>query len=256
MVALTATATRSVKADVIAKLELGGCKEVSVSPNRDNIYYKVRRSNTIESDFASIVSLQKTAKIKATRTIVYCRTKNVCADLYQYFHRTLGDDSYYPPDAPKISMNRLFGMFHAQTTDHIKDHIISSMSQACGTVRVVFATVALGMGVNFVNLNHIVHYGAPSSIDDYFQESGRSGRSGDHATSVIYWKPIDAPSRKDLSNPRHVETLAVRSYLENDKECRRSQLVGYFGMSSTPKSVDLLLCCNVCAQLILVLAQD
>ncbi len=75
MVALT---TKSVKADVISKLELGGCKEVSVSPNRD---YEVRRRNTIESDFAYI---------KAT---VYCRTKNVCADLYQYFHRTLGDDS-------------------------------------------------------------------------------------------------------------------------------------------------------------------
>lgn len=102
MVALTATATRSVKADVIAKLELGGCKEVSVSPNRDNIYYEVRRRNTIESDFASIVSLLKTAKIKATRTIVYCRTKNVCADLYQYFHRTLGDDSYYPLMLPKL----------------------------------------------------------------------------------------------------------------------------------------------------------
>ncbi len=55
-------------------------------------------------------------------------------------------------------MNRLFGMFHAQTTDHIKAHIISSMSQACGTVRVVFATVALGMGVNFVNLNHKLLY--------------------------------------------------------------------------------------------------
>ncbi len=91
MVALTATVTRSVKADVISKLELGGCKEVSVSPNRDNIYYEVRRRDTIESDFAYIISTLKIANIKATRTIVYCRTKNMCADLYQYFHRTLGE---------------------------------------------------------------------------------------------------------------------------------------------------------------------
>ena len=153
----------------------------------------------------------------------------MCADLYQYFHRTLGDNSYYPPDAPKISMNRLLCMFHAQTTDHIKDHIISSMSQACGTVRVVFATVALGMGVNFVNLNHyIVHYGAPSSIDDYFQESGRSGRSGDHATSVIYWKPIDAPSRKDLSNPCHV----LRHWLF-DPISKMTRIAGVLNLSVT-----------------------
>lgn len=99
-----------------------------------------------------------------------------------------------------------------------------------------------------MNLNHIVHYGAPSSIDDYFQESGRSGRSGDHATSVIYWKPIDAPSRKDLSNPRHVETLAVRSYLENDKECRRSPTCRLLWYELNPKicrPATLLRC--VCA---------
>ena len=42
-------------------------------------------------------------------------------------------------------------------------------------VRVVFATVALGMGVNFKDVNLVVHYGAPQSLDDYFQESGRDG---------------------------------------------------------------------------------
>ena len=70
-------------------------------------------------------------------------------------------------------------MFHAQTEVHIKEHIISSMAQQAGTVRVVFATVALGMGVHFSDLNLIIHYGAPSSIDDYFRECGRSGRGGD-----------------------------------------------------------------------------
>ena len=52
MVALTATATNSVKADIILKLEIR--KEVSVSPNRENIYYEVRRRDTIECDFALI----------------------------------------------------------------------------------------------------------------------------------------------------------------------------------------------------------
>ena len=92
--------------------------------------------------------------------------------------------SYYPSGAVEISDNRLFGMFHAQTPQHDKDVILSSM-QKDGIVRVVFATVALGMGVNFVGLNRVIHYGTPSSIEDYFQECGRADRSGDPAKSSM-----------------------------------------------------------------------
>lgn len=74
------------------------------------------------------------------------------------------------------------------------------MSDASGVVRVAFATVALGMGVNFADLNRIIHYGAPRSLDNYLQECGRAGRSGDQAYSTIYWCPRDAPMYKDLSD--------------------------------------------------------
>ena len=67
------------------------------------------------------------------------------------------------------------------------------MQEEDGVVRVVFATMALGVGVNFVALNTIYHYGAPRTIDNFFQESGRAGRSGAQAKSVVYWKPSDAP---------------------------------------------------------------
>ncbi len=69
------------------------------------------------------------------------------------------------------------------------------------------------MGVNFVGLNITIHYGAPTAIEDYFQESGRAGRSGAIAKSTIFWKPVDAPIRKDLSNPRDAELAAVQHYL-------------------------------------------
>ena len=49
----------------------------------------------------------------------------------------------------------------------------------------VFATVALGMGIDLQDINDVVHYGALSSLEDYFQESGMGGRSGAHATSTI-----------------------------------------------------------------------
>ncbi len=103
------------------------------------------------------------------------------------------------------------------------------------------------MGVNFVGLNRI---SAPSSIHDYFQESGRAGRSGDPAKSTVFWKPSDAPLRKDLSIPRNAEIAAVRHYLENDSECRRQQLIKYF--DSSISTIDPILCCDVCIKKILL----
>ena len=72
--------------------------------------------------------------------------------------------------------------------------------------------VALGMGVNLVGVNGVIHYGAPSSIEDYFQESGREGRSGEQAKSTVYWKPSDAPIRRNVADPRDIEIAAVRTY--------------------------------------------
>ena len=105
--------------------------------------------------------------------IIYCRSLNLRSALY-FFLSNLGVDSYYPLGAEQVSDNRLFGMFHAQIPQHNKDVILTSMQREDGVVRVVFATVALGMGVNFVGLNRVIHYGAPSSIEDYFQECGRA----------------------------------------------------------------------------------
>ena len=65
-------------------------------------------------------------------------------------------------------------MFHSSTSDANKQIILESLSKPDSTVHVVFATTALGMGVNFVGLRATIHYGAPRSLDDYFQESGRA----------------------------------------------------------------------------------
>ena len=64
--------------------------------------------------------------------------------------------------------------------------IPKSLTKPDGVVRVVFATMALGMGVNLRDVNTIIHYGSPQSIDDYFQGSGRGGRSGQPARSIAY----------------------------------------------------------------------
>ena len=249
LLAATATVTRAVRDDIVDKLDMRGCEIVCVSPNRPNIYYEVRPRTTMEADMEHLVGSLRTYGGTAERVIVYCRSLDMCADLYEHFHCSLGDSSYYPSGSDQVSDNRLFGMYHANTPSHNKDVILQSMQKEDEVVRVVFATIALGMGVNFAALNTIYHYGAPRSIDDFFQESGRAGRSGAQAKSVIYWKPSDAPLKRVLTNPRDAEVAAVRRYLENGTTCRRFQLLHYFDPEfarSLPRR-DCSLCCDVCA---------
>ena len=82
-------------------------------------------------------------------------------------------------------------MIHASTPQHSKDVTMGSLQDCHGTVRIVFVCVAVGMGIDLHGVDTIIHYGAPSSIEDYFQASGRRGKSGDSAYSIVYWTPKD-----------------------------------------------------------------
>ena len=74
---------------------------------------------------------------------------------------------------------------------------MKSFGQPDGVVRIVFATMALGMGVDFKNLDFVIQYGAPRSLEDYFQESGRAGRDNQQSLAGVYWRPVEAPVRAD-----------------------------------------------------------
>ena len=78
----------------------------------------------------------------------------------------MGKSQYYPPSAPELSESRLFGMFHASTPQHSKDVIMRSLQDCHG-----------GMRLDLHVVDTIIHYGAPSSIEDYFQDSGTRGQS-------------------------------------------------------------------------------
>ena len=245
--ACTATATKSVKQEVIDNLEMKGCEFVYTSPDRANIFYEVRPRTDIETDVQHLVQSLRELANKAPRVTVYCQSLNSCADLYAHFHYVLGDGSYYPPGSPHLSDYRLFGMYHSNTPQYNKDVILKSLTQPDGIVRIVFATVALGMGVNLCDVNTVIHYGAPSSIEDYFQESGRGGRSGDDAQSLVYWKPIDCPVKQNPVTTRDREVADVRRYLTNTNICRRFWLLEYFDRDCTTTKTDLKTCCDVCA---------
>ncbi len=150
VLAAIATVTEAMRSDIISQLDMIGCKVVSESPNKPNMLYSVeKRSGDIDSDLSFVLDDLATNSVSAKRVIVYCRSLNMCSSLYAHFLHSLRGKSYYPPGAEQISNNRLFGMYHSRTDEHNKQVIMESMGKVDGTVRIVFATMALGMGVNF-----------------------------------------------------------------------------------------------------------
>ena len=117
---------------------------------------------------------------------MYCQSLDTCADLYAHFHDELAESSYYPPGSPHLSDYRLFLYVPYSHTSTQQDVILRSLLDPDGVVHVVFATIALGMGIIVQDVNTNVHYGAPQNQEDYFQESG-SGRSGGDAESGSLW---------------------------------------------------------------------
>ena len=127
--ACTATATKSVKQEVIDNLEMRGCEFVYTSPDRLNIFYEVQPRTDIETDVQHLVQSLHELSNKSPHVIVYCRSLNSCADLYAHFHYVLGDNSYYPAGSPHFSDYRLFGMYHSNTPQYNKDVILKSLME-------------------------------------------------------------------------------------------------------------------------------
>ena len=251
MLAATASVTEAMRDEIIKKLDMSGYHIVSVSPNKKNIFYEVLVRSTIDEDFDSVLTDLTVNNIKAKRVLVYCQSLNMCSAPYAQFLYTLGENSYYPSGAEQVSDNRLFGMYHSCTDEYNKRVITDSLSQSDGIVRVVFATMALGMGVDFRDVQYVIHYGAPRSLEDYLQESGRVGRNGQQSYSKVFWKPVDAPMRKDQSDHRNREIAAVRRFLEDSETCRRYMLLSHFDrvVADNMERPSRTLCCDNCRAL-------
>ena len=158
--------------------------EVVTPPNRSNIMYVKRRRTDLETDFSESLSTLKERQKDTLRVVVYCRTLMIYADLFSRFSYEMGKSQYYPPSAPELVkiVSLACFMLVQQRCNYGKFARLSWY---------VFASVAMGMGIDLHGVDMIIHYGAPSSIEDYFQASSRRGRSGDSAYSIVYWTPED-----------------------------------------------------------------
>ena len=92
---------------------------------------------------------------------------------------------------------------------------MDSMKDPAGTCLLLFCTIAFGMGVDIPNIRTVTHYGPPTDVDDYVQESGHAGQDGFPSNAILYRYP--GCTHGHISH-------AMKKYTVNDNMCQRTML--------------------------------
>ena len=239
--ALTATAPPQLLRDLKQSLRLKtDCKIVARNPNRVNIYLdkKVCLSSHHGNDSYDRILKPIANELAIQRenfpmTIIYLKLK-YCGYAYGLFERILRDEQCVGDTSEPAA--RLFAQFHVPQTSCMKKDIISEIKKEHSRVRVLFATSALGMGVDAPYVTNIIHITPPTSLEAYMQEIGRAGRTGLSSCATHYYNNSDIGNNK-----AHVEE-AMKSYCRSDDTCQRKLLLDYFGFSCVQQEN----CCCIC----------
>lgn len=237
VMALTATATENVKADTIHNLSIDGCKVMTRSFNRPNLYYEVRSKGKAKEDQASIAELISSAHKNQTG-IIYCLSRKNCEDMATAL-RTL-----------KIKAQH----YHAGMDAAEKNKIQKDWQE--GRYHVIVATIAFGMGIDKGNVRFVVHNSMPKSLEGYYQETGRAGRDGEPSKCYLYFGLQDVGKLRRMIDDneacsyeqkqrQHEMLRRMVQYCTNKTDCRRVQVLSYFSEAFNAK--DCQYCDNCCS---------
>ena len=186
MMALTATATERVRADIVKQLNLREPRCYIASFNRPNLTYQVvAKSAPYEQLLAFVRSRPNESGI------VYCASRKSTESVA----RNLIEDGV-------IAKPYHAGLTAAERTKHQEAFLRDD-------VRVITATIAFGMGINKPNVRFVVHYDLPKNLESYYQETGRAGRDGLPSECVLLFSAGDVAKQLNPRTLRHITPIRL-----------------------------------------------